>query len=1233
MKQNLIWSSQPIFISSTFSDMNAERDALRDYVFKEIEEKLHQRRVRLEPIDLRWGVETSTEEEKEQKELLVLKVCLNDIKRSRPFFIGIIGDRYGWIPPEERMSAAEKEMDFDSKIKNKSVTALEIEYGVLASTDQLKRSFFFFREPLPYDQMPENLRPVYSDMHNPELKDIDVRKRLNELKKEIIKSVGEERVFTYKAEWDGAANKVKDKSLDDFKKKVAEVLWKELDLHTEELEGERPQTWEEEEERYLNDFIEDRTISFSGREDIIDELKKFALGEAGFDNWGKCMTGESGSGKSALIAMLYKELSEEKDVILLAHAAGISLRSNSLQNMLTIWIKQLAEKLKVDLSEQLSEKPKSESEQLLERSISGDDKSKEKSKFEELKNLFANLLSQAAVNKRIVVLVDALNQFERTVQAKYMSWLPELIPANAKFIFTAIPGEETENLSKRKGITLEALKEVGWEDADKIISVLCKRYHKTLNRKAIEALLEKKKDDGVFSYSNPLWLTMAIDDFLLMDEDDFARMKELEGDAETKLTQLLIQTAEKMPPDIEGMYQYVFNRCKIFGADFVNGLLIYMGISRNGLRESDLEHLINDYNKIKWENLNFAAFRRYLRNHIVQKGELGLWDFRHVKARESLKKSLLKDETTVVKLHKNLSAHLDKLNEEDPLRLTEIIWHLFKCDEKRRAAEVYGSNSERFVRWEDNPATGEYSKTLCDILLEKECNLQWICSLTTEQNLSDPVKRAVNLNLLFSLDEIIKDILTLNLRLDLFKAILLSTKKILKSDPESVNDKRDLSLIFDNIGFLYRALGNTKAALQNYRSSQVLREELCKNRSDIDRFQIDLVIVYNYIGELYQMHQDTSNALNKYEKSLNIIQELQKRYPNSAEIAYGLAITYSRVGMIYEDLFDIKKTLEWYNGSLLILEELQKLKPDSEEYAWAISCAYDGKGDTYNKWGDTKASFEDYEKSLKIRKVLARKNPNSVEIALGLSASFERIGLVYEDSGDYKKSIEFYKSSLEISEKLYKLDPKSAEYARAVAAANQKIGDIYITLSDTQLALEYYKKSFRLSENLSKLNPDSSLYAQNLSRSFFKLADVSRMQGDNETSLKNYEHSLRITKGLLELNPDSEQYASDLSATYYQIGYIYEVMGIPENAIQNYEDSNKIRESLIKEYPYFSKYAKRLLGTYYRIAEIYRNLDEVEKSIVYIEKCTMVEELLKHDSSSTEYTKKLSSLFEIIDNN
>src|SRR5947209_7892984 len=100
------WQTRPVFITSTFKDMQAERDYLRQVIFPRLEEELRKARIHLELIDLRQGVETLELEDEEARERLVLKVCLTEIERSRPFLLVLLGDRYGWVPPEARSAAA-----------------------------------------------------------------------------------------------------------------------------------------------------------------------------------------------------------------------------------------------------------------------------------------------------------------------------------------------------------------------------------------------------------------------------------------------------------------------------------------------------------------------------------------------------------------------------------------------------------------------------------------------------------------------------------------------------------------------------------------------------------------------------------------------------------------------------------------------------------------------------------------------------------------------------------------------------------------------------------------------------------------------------------------------------------------------------------------------------------------------------------------------------------------------
>ena len=86
-----------VFISSTFRDMKTERNLLVKHVFPELRRQCRERGVELIEVDLRWGV---TEDQAEHGE--VLPICLAEIDQCRPYFVGLLGERYGWVPGRVR---------------------------------------------------------------------------------------------------------------------------------------------------------------------------------------------------------------------------------------------------------------------------------------------------------------------------------------------------------------------------------------------------------------------------------------------------------------------------------------------------------------------------------------------------------------------------------------------------------------------------------------------------------------------------------------------------------------------------------------------------------------------------------------------------------------------------------------------------------------------------------------------------------------------------------------------------------------------------------------------------------------------------------------------------------------------------------------------------------------------------------------------------------------------------
>jgi WD40 repeat protein len=86
-----------VFVSSTFRDMHAERDALNRLVFPEVRRRCQARGAEFVGLDLRWGV---TEDEIQREGTLA--ICLQEIAQCRPFFVCLLGERFGSVyPPDE----------------------------------------------------------------------------------------------------------------------------------------------------------------------------------------------------------------------------------------------------------------------------------------------------------------------------------------------------------------------------------------------------------------------------------------------------------------------------------------------------------------------------------------------------------------------------------------------------------------------------------------------------------------------------------------------------------------------------------------------------------------------------------------------------------------------------------------------------------------------------------------------------------------------------------------------------------------------------------------------------------------------------------------------------------------------------------------------------------------------------------------------------------------------------
>ena len=96
-----------VFVSSTFTDLKAERNELQRDVFPRLRKLCEEHGARFQAIDLRWGVRD--EAALDQK---TMEICLRETERCqrtgiKPNFIVLLGQRYGWRPVPARIEVRE----------------------------------------------------------------------------------------------------------------------------------------------------------------------------------------------------------------------------------------------------------------------------------------------------------------------------------------------------------------------------------------------------------------------------------------------------------------------------------------------------------------------------------------------------------------------------------------------------------------------------------------------------------------------------------------------------------------------------------------------------------------------------------------------------------------------------------------------------------------------------------------------------------------------------------------------------------------------------------------------------------------------------------------------------------------------------------------------------------------------------------------------------------------------
>lgn len=522
------------FISSTFSDMHPERDYLVKHIFPQIRKICEDRQVSGNVVDLRWGI--TQEQAMEGK---VLSLCFDAIDRCRPFFIGILGERYGWIPDQFSESILAREPWLVDYV-GCSVTELEIQHGVLRHSKNAGGAFFYFRDSEISKKLAvadnsywESANAEEISKYGSEIAEEKAgwrRAKLAALKDQICQSSAVVRTNFQNPEELGEL------ILDDLLKMIDELYpaTDEINVFAEETANHAR-------------FAENLRQIYIAEDEHFSSLSQTA------EEVGKPLViyGPLGIGKSALLAKWVERYkSENPDIPVIEHYVGVSKYSTDYTSMLWRIMREL--KSHCDLFVNVPTDPQG------------------------IREKFADFLQRTAAKKRVLLVIDGLDKLDDSEGALDLVWLPEEIPTNLRLILSTGSQQQLQEVIKR-----------GWRNyilnglsPDVRKTFICRylgKFNKSLSSDLLDSIISKDQT------RNPLILKIILDELVINGEYRW-------------LVQQIRSYLEAST--VKELFQKVLERCeRDYDSNWpglTEQLVSLLAVSTYGLAESEILDIIGD---------------------------------------------------------------------------------------------------------------------------------------------------------------------------------------------------------------------------------------------------------------------------------------------------------------------------------------------------------------------------------------------------------------------------------------------------------------------------------------------------------------------------------------------------------------------------------------------------------------------------------------------------------------
>jgi non-specific serine/threonine protein kinase/serine/threonine-protein kinase len=371
-------------------------------------------------------------------------------------------------------------------------------------------------------------------------------------------------------------------------------------------------------------------------------------------------------------------------------------------------------------------------------------------------------------------------------------------------------------------------------------------------------------------------------------------------------------------------------------------------------------------------------------------------------------------------------------------------------------------------------------------------------------------------------------------------------RRLARDNPTSIELQTELAKGYQGLADMDNTVGELVAAAAGYRSALAIREKL-QARSPADQVnRAALADIYNSLGDTQGMDGyanlgDVAGALESYRRSVRLREEILQSNPQEIAYKIGLGKSLMNLGFLQGTAGDTAASRN-VRHAITILEETLRDDPNDTNRRIELLAGYVRLRYVLADAGRSDEAIAVDRLTIAKLDSMLTADPSNSMLKRNLGATYNYLGRDLRSAQNAASAIKAHAKSLEIAERLAVADPKSSEHRHDVAISHFLLAEALSDMPDYAAALNEYHVAADEKEKLRVVEKTNTRHADDLALIYAGMAKVQTATGKFTAASASIDNAIPLAEAAAARSRTSMKARVNLASVYMTAGELHRAM-------------------------------------------------------------------------------------------